>query len=175
MPSQCDQLPFSPLPLFEPMASASPSHNNTVTEHPPNSSHGPLPSDNPLSALPSDVSLEILEKIPAPTLNCSNIFSILENCTLADPTLSTYNLKRLQAAPPKVKRTILEQVSVSGPSTISSSFPPSPSLPIIDTNSDIPLLVDLSPFKMKARRKPKGKALPSSGPQSSGLPPKIIT
>ncbi|KAJ8626293.1 hypothetical protein MRB53_019600 [Persea americana] len=43
---------------------------------------------NPILSLPTDVTYAILEKILAPSLDCSNPFSILEHNSLADPTLS---------------------------------------------------------------------------------------
>ncbi|KAJ8627412.1 hypothetical protein MRB53_020719 [Persea americana] len=48
-----------------------------------------LKATNPsINDLPYDVVSEILIKIPAPTLDTSNPFSILENCSLADPALN---------------------------------------------------------------------------------------
>ncbi|KAJ8636823.1 hypothetical protein MRB53_011090 [Persea americana] len=180
------QLPLSPKPITtlpSPPSSVTPTQTSPDTEYPPrlslhpeaspdtfhpDASPGYLPTNNLLSALPSDVALAILEKIPAPTLDCSNPFSILENCSLADPTLCTYNLKRLSATHPKLKRIIPEQVSAQPSSTTPTI---APSLPNPVPNSHFSLVVDLSPFKAKPRRKPKGKGPPPPVPKLKKNPP----
>ncbi|KAJ8619334.1 hypothetical protein MRB53_027863 [Persea americana] len=112
-------------PHSSPLASVIPTQTSLVTEHPTNSSI--LSSETPLSALPSDVVFHILEKIPAPALDCSNAFSIPENCTFVDPTLSTANLKKMSAAQIKKKRII------HVPVPIQATAPPASSTALVPT------------------------------------------
>ncbi|KAJ8643662.1 hypothetical protein MRB53_005410 [Persea americana] len=108
--STTTNLTTAQLPPSSPLASTIPTQTSMLTEHPTNSSI--LSSDTPLSTLPSDVVFQILERIPALALDCSNAFSIPENNTFVDPTLSTANLKKMSAAQTKKKRIIPVPISV---------------------------------------------------------------
>eukprot|EP00268_Persea_americana_P033787 TRINITY_DN33418_c2_g1_i1.p1 TRINITY_DN33418_c2_g1~~TRINITY_DN33418_c2_g1_i1.p1 ORF type:complete len:153 (+),score=25.04 TRINITY_DN33418_c2_g1_i1:86-544(+) len=149
-----------------------PEHTSVEPIHPSNLPY-PLTSDSPLSTLPSDVVFEILAKIPAPILDCSNPFSILENCSLADPTSSTSFSKNILASHKRKKRIVHDKVAdLEDPTP-----PPLSDIPNLAQLGESSLVVDLSPFKMIVSRKSKGKGHPSLGPKtksSSGPPSKSV-
>lgn len=157
--------------------------------HPLNGPHIPSSNsvnetllDNPILTLPSDIAYEILGKIPAPILDSSNPFSILEHCTLAEPTANTSKFKNLIAVQSNMEVTTsnsqaLAIVPVSTSNSVnSSSTLAETSHPSIIINQDgykegvtpqaANLEVDLSPFKVKVNRKSKNKGSISFGPKT---------
>lgn len=145
--------------------------------------------DNPISNVPSNIAHEILGKIPAPTLDCSNPFSILEHCTLVEPIASASKSKYLLAAHSKMEVTTPNSLTlvtvpvstfnlVNSPSTLTEISHPSVFITedgykecVIPRKAN--LMVDLSPFKVKVKRKSKNKGSTSFGPKtksSNGLP-----
>ncbi|KAJ8634945.1 hypothetical protein MRB53_009212 [Persea americana] len=86
-------------------SSLSLSHSIIASHIPGPNSANDLQHDNPILTLPSDMVYEILGKIPAPALDCSNPFSIPEHCTLAEPTASTSRSMNLIAAQSNIKAT----------------------------------------------------------------------
>lgn len=138
-----------PKPLVDPITSgSSQSYSLLIPKLPPstNGSHAPdlnpaidFPTndpnfDNPILTLPLDVAQVILEKILAPTLDCSNPFSILEHYTLSDPTSSTSQSKNL------LEVLSILVVSILGPSMSPIVGPSVNTLPVARKNPlDLPL------------------------------------
>ena len=173
-------------------SSLSLSHSIIASHIPGPNSANDLQHDNPILTLPSDMVYEILGKIPAPALDCSNPFSIPEHCTLAEPTASTSRSMNLIAAQSNIKATTsspqaLQTVTVPTSKSVNSassltdiSCLPS-NIPLNgNTANVIPqeanLVVDLSPFKVKVKRKSKNKGSTSYDPKtrsSKGPPPPL--
>lgn len=104
-------------PSLSPLANASLFHGpNSCPTIDPN-------RENPVMSLPTEIIYGILEKIPAPTLDCSNPFTMQENCSLAEPTSSTSNSKNLVAAQHNDNPATLDPHS-SKLSTLPPSIPP---------------------------------------------------
>lgn len=80
---------------------------------------------NPILSLRPDIVYEILEKILAPVLDCSNPFSILENCSFADPSSSTLVSINHTIAHPNIglntKKTSTTKTIITSP--VSGTFP----------------------------------------------------
>lgn len=62
---------------------------------------------------PQEIVLEILEKIPVSALDISNLFSILENCSLLEPTYATPFSNILPSQLPKEGKNILNLLEKS--------------------------------------------------------------
>ena len=95
---------------------------------------------NPILSLPPDIVYEILEKIPASVLDCSNPFSILENCSFANPSSSTLiSINRIAAHPNlglNTKKTGTPETVISSPVSGTLSLNPTK---IISTPFPLPL------------------------------------
>ncbi|KAJ8648918.1 hypothetical protein MRB53_001941 [Persea americana] len=162
-----------------------------------------LLDENPVLSIPTDIIYEVLEKFPTLSLDCSNRFSILENRSLADPPFFYSKTKNLIATPSRpvdIHNELLElepvpmepisldyPVSIlpdpgcSSPVSILPESGCSPLVPSLSIHKDPPttdqasITVDLSPFKLKSKRKSKSKGRSSEGPKtrSSSDPPSL--
>lgn len=154
-----------------------------AVDSPHSSGHSSLVPNplNPILTLPTDLAYETLGKIPAPILDCSNPFSILEHCTLADPTASISNSTNILPghSPPEATNPPSQVIKiVPTPSTALNSPPPpvkTISSPVVippDGNrvsvfpQEANLVVDFSPSKVKVNRKAKKKCSTSYGPKT---------
>ena len=140
-------------------------------------------------SLPSNIVYEILEQIRAPIVDCSNPFSILEHCTLVEPTSSSSKSKNIIATQSNFGATISGSQAIAIVLVFASKFGnlspilfetrSNPSYLLLVCNKDhaapqeASLVVDLSPFEVKGKRKPKNSGTSSLGPKtrsSSGYP-----
>ncbi|KAJ8640538.1 hypothetical protein MRB53_017232 [Persea americana] len=88
-----------------------------------------LQHDSPITALPTDVVYEILEKNLSSYIRLFQPFSILEHCTFAEPTSFTFKSKNLITAQSYIEETILgpqalviTSVPSSKPDNLTSTF-----------------------------------------------------
>lgn len=103
-----------------------------------------------LLSLPSDIIHNILEKIPTPIVDLSNPFSVLEHCSVIEPTSSAFLSKNLIAAHNSSSDSLaLEAVTNL---YLLQDLPQSPSQespPPIQVST---LEVDLSSFKLTGKK-----------------------